>query len=246
MYVPKAEGSAKRKAVLRMRINYNVTGEERKSLVGAISHELNIPVRYLGAPTFAYEIGGYRIDKNGILTGEDNPDLVAHLQGLYDFKAVSEEYDTPCPQPEPAEETVSNSLSIEMPRLAFTDAALENLKRLVESKGSLIQSALGVSELPLEVTEETVRFPWFTDGIDAETVKAYTHFITALCEMARTQQRINATEKPVDNEKYAFRCFLLRLGFIGLEYKSERKILLSKLAGNSAFKNSTVEGTDDE
>ena len=47
---------------------------------------------------------------------------------------------------------------------------------------------------------------------------------------------VNAKEKDVDNEKYAFRCFLLRLGFIGDEFKTERKILLRNLSGSSAFK----------
>ena len=55
--------------------------------------------------------------------------------------------------------------------------------------------------------------------------------------MARTQTRITAKEKEIDNEKYAFRCFLLRLGFIGAEYKAERKILLKNLTGSSAFRN---------
>ena len=68
-------------------------------------------------------------------------------------------------------------------------------------------------------------------------MKAYTHFIAAICDMARNQKRITAKEKPADNEKYAFRCFLLRLGFIGAEYKGERKILLKNLSGSSAFKN---------
>jgi hypothetical protein len=77
-----------------MKINYNVTGAERKSLVAAISRELNQPTKYLGAPTFAYEVGSYRIDKNGILEGEDNPGLVADLCSLHGFKADSEEYDT--------------------------------------------------------------------------------------------------------------------------------------------------------
>lgn len=45
-----------------------------------------------------------------------------------------------------------------------------------------------------------------------------------------------AKEKPVDNEKYAFRCFLLKLGFIGDEYKTTRKILLQNLSGNGAWK----------
>lgn len=38
-------------------------------------------------------------------------------------------------------------------------------------------------------------------------MKAYDTFICKLCEMARNQKRINATEKPTNNEKYAFRCF---------------------------------------
>lgn len=54
--------------------------------------------------------------------------------------------------------------------------------------------------------------------------------------MALNQKRITAKEKPVDNDKYAFRCFLLRLGFIGDDYKTERKILLRNLSGSSAFK----------
>ena len=54
--------------------------------------------------------------------------------------------------------------------------------------------------------------------------------------MARTAKRVVAKEKETDNDKYAFRCFLLRLGFIGAEFKIERKILLRNLAGSSAFK----------
>lgn len=65
-----------------MKIYYNVTGTERKSLAQAVSQELNIPAKYLGAPTFTYEVGGYRVDKNGTLEGEDNLDLVADLEGL--------------------------------------------------------------------------------------------------------------------------------------------------------------------
>ena len=54
--------------------------------------------------------------------------------------------------------------------------------------------------------------------------------------MSKAQKRINTKEKAVENEKYAFRCFLLRLGFIGAEYKAERKLLLKNLTGSSAFK----------
>jgi len=54
--------------------------------------------------------------------------------------------------------------------------------------------------------------------------------------MSVEQKRITSREKSVTNEKYAFRCFLLRLGFIGDEYKQSRKLLLANLDGSSAFK----------
>jgi hypothetical protein len=55
--------------------------------------------------------------------------------------------------------------------------------------------------------------------------------------MAKNSKRITVKEKETDNDKYAFRCFLLRLGFIGDGFKSARKILLEKLDGSSAFRN---------
>ena len=260
-----------------MKINYNVTGSNRKSLVNAISQELNAPAKYLGAPTFAYEIGAYHIDKNGLLEGEDNPGLVADLCGLHDFKAISEEYDTPLMQAEdvpddvliPCEAALGGSsspykdyqephlnsltesaeplsLTIEMPREGFTEASIDNLKRLVKSKEALIKKALGTDSLPIDISEERISFPWFTSPKEADEIKAYTHFISALCEMAKTQKRVNSTEKTVENEKYAFRCFLLRLGFIGSEYKSERKILLANLTGSSAFKNAQPNDEEDK
>ena len=128
-------------------------------------------------------------------------------------------------------------LVVAMPRKSFTDAALKNLNRLIEAKGNLIKKALAVDSLPIEVGEEKISFPWFSEVQDGETASAYTHFVTALCDMAKNQSRITAREKSLPNEKYAFRCFLLRLGFIGSEYKKERKILLRNLSGSSAFKN---------
>ena len=87
-----------------------------------------------------------------------------------------------------------------------------------------------------------MRFPWF-DDIDEDEARAYTHFISALCEFTNERKRISAKYHEVENEKYAFRCFLLRLGFIGPEFKADRKILLKNLTGSSAFKNG---GKDDE
>ena len=95
--------------------------------------------------------------------------------------------------------------------------------------------------LPITEEDDKLSFPWFTTEPDPDEVRAYTHFIAALCEMARNQKRVIAKEKDTDNDKYAFRCFLLRLGFIGADYKTERKILLRNLSGSSAFRNGAPE-----
>lgn len=222
-----------------MKINFHRSGAERKALVVAIGEILGIKHEYKGAPTFIYKIDDFEVDKEGTLifdeciVGEKATTLLDSLESLgFIFEKT-------------VNETQDNSESydlivIEIPKEGFTDVAFDNLKKLIESKGDLIKKALGVEALLIEQTEETLRFPWFRSAADADKVKAYTHFITAICDMAKSQKRITSTAKEVDNEKYAFRCFLLRLGFIGSEYKMERKILLSKLSGSSAFKSGTA------
>ena len=234
-----------------MRIEFNRTGAERKALVTAIAEILRTKPKYMGMPTASYDFGGLIVDKNGALEFEDNVfpkdinDLLYQLaergfttadsKGKALAEKVSEETDT-----EPQGE--STALTVAVP---LETVAVENLTKLLDAKGSLIKKALGIAELPIEVTEDTVSFPWFSICSDAETAKAYIDFISALCRMSREQKRINSAEKEVTNEKYAFRCFLLRLGFIGAEYKADRKILLKNLTGSSAFKTAKEE-TDNE
>ena len=130
----------------------------------------------------------------------------------------------------------SDQLAISMPRESFTDEALKNLDHLLESKGELIKKAFGIEEATYTLAENKVTFNWLSGEITPEKAKATQDFIGKLCEMARTLKRVNAKAKAVDNEKYAFRCFLLRLGLIGNEYKATRKILLANLSGNASFK----------
>lgn len=133
-------------------------------------------------------------------------------------------------------EEAGDSLVISYPRKDISDAALKNLRLLIASKEALMKKALGAETLPIEVDEETVSFPWFKGFPQPEEVSAYAHFTGKLIDMAKTQKRVTAKEKDTNNEKYAFRCFLLRLGFLGDEYKAARKILLRNLSGSGAFK----------
>ena len=136
----------------------------------------------------------------------------------------------------PHAEAEPGSLSISMPKDSFTDAALENLDHLLEGKGNLIKKAFGIEEATYTLDEDKVTFNWLHGEVTPEKAKAAQDFIGKLCEMARTQKRVTAKAKVVDNEKYAFRCFLLRLGLIGAEYKTTRKILMENLSGNASFK----------
>lgn len=126
--------------------------------------------------------------------------------------------------------------AIFMPINGFDETALNNLTLLVISKSTLIKKALGVDALPIEQTDTTLCFPWFDRTLEHNETAAYIRFIAALCDMAKKQTRVLATDKAVDNEKYAFRCFLLRLGFIGEEYAESRRILLKNLSGNGSWK----------
>ena len=137
---------------------------------------------------------------------------------------------------EPTEDAEKIDYTISIP-LEHVDCG--KLTRLLEVKGDLIKKALGIDELPIKIDEEKVSFPWFRIEPEYETCQAAAELVVALCKMSKDQKRITAQKKEVHNEKYAFRCFLLRLGFIGKEYKEIRKTLLSNLSGNAAFKGGT-------
>ena len=233
-----------------MRIEFHRTGAERKALVTAIGEILEFRPKYKGMPSAAYEIDYYTVTKDGTLEFDDRTDseeVENLLEQLADrgivaapaemaqawLNARAEEL-SKASETGPQEANVG--LTVEIP---LDKVSLGNLTKLLEAKGKLIRKALGISELSIEILEDRVAFPWFSQ-VDADSAAAYTHFISALCEMSRNAKRVTATEKPVDHENYAFRCFLLRLGFIGSEYKMERKILLKNLTGSSAFKNGGV------
>ena len=211
-----------------MELRFNVTGPDRKRLAAAISEFTQCRAEYQFMPTCAYVIGVYTLTKEGALICEESEVPASLLRYLADAGFTFESHEPECEE--------AHGLSIQMPAAAFTENALRNLYALVEAKSELIKKALGITALPINRIDDRIDFPWFSEDSTPEELQAYMHFITALCDMARNQKRINTCEQKTDNEKYTFRCFLLRLGFIGAEYKTERKILLRNLTGSSAFK----------
>lgn len=221
-----------------MRVKYNVTGAKRKELVLTIANWMGCEVKYLKAPTFAYEVDYFTVDKEGTLIFDDRADsevIERLLEMLYDNGFESEEL--PKADEDESTEVEITGLAIDVPMADVTETSIKNVFDLVNAKGDLIKKAFDIDELPIYEIDDFLDFPWFKADSTSEEVKAYTDFITALCEMAKKQKRITTTETPVENERYSFRCFLLRLGLIGEEYKQTRKILLKNLNGSSAYKN---------
>lgn len=210
------------------KLNYNVTGERRKALVRAISEIIGKDAVYQGAPTFAYTVDGYTISRDGRVSCPDSASR-ADLEHL--TSALREQGFIP----ENAGEE-PDTFVVEMPRAGFSEEAYGNLQKIIASKAALLKRAIGTDTLEVETTEEKLVFPWFTlHGLEGEA-DAYTRLIAALCNMAKTQKRVTARERDVQNDKFTMRLFLIRLGFIGEEYKAARKILLRNLTGNSAWR----------
>lgn len=224
-----------------MVLHFNVKGESRKAMVTAIEKEIGGKARYLGVPSCAYEIGNYTVGRNGELEFGDFDDI-DEVAPIVDACVMATGI-TPAEWEEnkDAEETDTEDTMELTVTLPFTKVNVGNLTSLLEAKGSLIKDALGITDLRFEMNEDSVSFPWFSK-VEPEEAMTYTKFITAICEMTMKQKRITAKPKENENEKYAFRCFLLRLGFIGDEYKADRKLLLSKLNGSSAFKSGAKKG----
>lgn len=212
-----------------MNIRFNIEKSQRKALAQKIGELTGSEVKYLGVPSCGYQIGEYILDKEAVLHGDELPDDIrSELQ-----KAGYTSEDEPV------------ALTISMPRDFFTEQSMNNLLQLIANKETLLKHALDTESIAINECEETIEFPWFTLKQDGDA-DAYAKFITMLCEFAKNLQRVVNKPDASDNEKYAFRCFLLRLGMIGADYKAARKVLLRNLTGSSAFRHGKPEGGADD
>lgn len=218
-----------------MILHFNVDGEGRKAMVRAIEKKTGFRPHYLGMPSAAYEIGDYTVGRNGELSFPDETDVEitsAVIDACVMATGVSpEEWE----QNSEGEMEEKNGLAIQMPMM--TGDELSRLEALIASKESLLRKAIGTDSLIVGEKEGKLDFAWFKAKADPDEVKAYMDLVTALCRTAKEAKRITGKDKQVENEKYAFRCFLLRLGFIGDEFKTSRKVLLKNFSGSSAFRN---------
>ncbi len=227
-----------------MKLTFNVTKENKKAFAKAIEAITGEKAVYQFTPTYAFQIGDLTVNRDATLTAPDDKDIGSLLEALkaqgYELSETEgapeekpkEEAPAADEKPEDLEEVPELTVS-----LPLTAANVGILTSILSSKGGLIRHALGVTDLRINVTEDKIEFPWFTRELTAEEAKAYTTFLSLLCKFSKELKHASSRPVETDNEKYAFRCFLLRLGFIGPEYKKARKILLQNLTGSAAFRN---------
>ena len=240
---------------------------DRKELVKILGEHFGVKPKYLGVPSFQYQIETpketYIIDREGkIMTSlgaeVEFEELLAGPEAAGESEAI--------------EETIGYEL--EIPMDGHSGRTLRNIVNMIYSRQPLIKKALGIEE---NIVEED-----FVIKINEADINSVDSFERALNKIeegghpgiefdfqeksitfkhseresaawlfalinknAKAQSRALAKVKPTDNEKYTFRTWLTRLGMIGDEYKEIRKELLQNLSGNSAFRKGKKEEAND-
>ncbi|MEA5085151.1 MAG: virulence-related protein [Lachnospiraceae bacterium] len=240
---------------------------ERKEMVKVLGEHFNVKPKYMGVPSFAFEIKTeqetYTVDKEGKITTSAGIEV--------GFETLLNEMD----EDEEIASTETEPLKIEVavPMEGHTGVTLRNLVNMVYSKQALMIKSLGtigniidvefskgINEgkieslvdfrvaienmgekhccgIAFDFNNSTITFKFLEGEATTEKIQAYTQLIGLLNQNAKKLKRASAKAKDTDNDKFAFRIFLIKLGMVGDEYKIARKVLLENLEGNSAFRN---------
>ena len=193
-----------------MTIQYTA-GPERKKLAAAAAAHLGTKSIYAGMPSARHDLGAYSLSREWSLTGPDDRGLVAALaqQG---FIPTEESYDS-----EDVQSKQPDRLTIEVPiGKNWTPAKMDNLTKLIASRGTLLKKVLGTDALPIKQTDSSLKFAWFP--VDDNAV-VYSQLTCALVRAAAEATRVTAREQQdCASEKFRMRTLLLKLGFVGPEF----------------------------
>ncbi len=117
------------------------------------------------------------------------------------------------------------------------DTLLEyRITKLINAKSKLFMKAFNTDKLDFEIKDDTITFKWLSGDATPEMIHASMKFFSLLVKLVKEGNSVKCKEREIHSEKYAMRCFLVRLGFIGDEFKKDRKLLMQNLSGSSAFR----------
>ena len=241
--------------------SFKVVGIERKQVASMIAEVLGGEASYAGAPSFGYHIDGWKIDREGIVItpGIQKESLLMVLDTLKTVGATAEGNGTVTFSLNGHNgNTLRNVVNLIWSKQSLIQKALGRETDIVpvglvntinavpidtlEEFAEVINEAIDAgkiedeSELEFDLADKTLSFRFSNASMDFDEVLAFVTFCQKLSEQAKQQKFSSTKQKEAENEKYAMRCFLLKLGFISEVYKTERKILLSRLNGNAAFR----------
>lgn len=232
--------------------SFMANGMERKQMAQIISKVTGSPVKYAGPPSFAYETGAYHIDRNAKITSPVDHTLQQVMSTLKE-KGVTTQGDgaISIAMENHSGASLRNLVNLISSKESLLQKSLDRTKGIIptdtvthlnsvrlETVRDYIEAMAGTDsgDIQFDFESETINLCFFNATLEYEEMKAHLELSKALIEQAKKLRYTSYLQKEVDNEKYAFRCFLLRLGFIGDDLKTERKWLLSKLTGDGSFK----------
>lgn len=165
-----------------MKTKMNLNGTTRKALVAAIAEITGEKAIYQAMPTCNYDIGEITVTKDGSIVFPDGSDILTTLAAV-DFFPEEAEAVTEAEEP--------TGLTVSLPEDGFTEASLDNLRKLVDAKASLMRIALEADRLDITVADGKVSFPWWDRMPELEEAQAYMRFFAALslCAMAKEAKR---------------------------------------------------------
>jgi len=247
-----------------MRFGLNV--EDKKTLVKRIGELSGQQPRYTYMPRCAYEIGVYTVERNGDLVVEDTEADEALIQTLLSEGLIRAEDSVGETMSTAAAEQNSLTISLPMTRhtadslrrlvnLIYSRGPLlskatggcfgadKDLITALDEAGTVITTEAFIALVDdhggltgLSFADGNVSFTGFPLTDDSEKNTAFQQIACLMNKHALEQKRIQAKVVNDDNEKYAFRIWLLRIGMNGDEYKASRKILMANLSGHAAFR----------
>lgn len=130
------------------------------------------------------------------------------------------------------------SITIPMPSKELISETLfeARLTKLLNAKAKLLKKAFNTDTVGFEIKDGDITFNWLKGDAEPLMIQATMKFLSLLVKLISEGQSVKCRERELHSEKYAMRCFLVRLGFIGDEFKQDRKLLVQNLSGSSSFR----------
>ena len=130
------------------------------------------------------------------------------------------------------------SIIVPMPKFESGSEDLFSLRlsKLLNAKANIIKKALNTDTVDYVIKGGEITFNWLKGDAEPLMIQATMKMVSGIVKLIATGKSVKCKEREIQSEKYAMRCFLLRLGFIGDEFKIDRKVLMQNLTGSSSFR----------